>query len=106
MHPLIPTPAATARTRTQCSKFILIKVIPSSFVLKPGFRFILATTIVPNYQPKRTHGHLGRGTRMAVQAGAARVADGFAGLESIAGPDIDAFGGRDRPGGLSYNFGA
>jgi hypothetical protein len=73
--------------------------------LKPGFRFILAT-IAPNYQPKRTYGHLGRGTRMAVQAGAARVADGFAGLESIAGPDIDAFGGQDRPGGLSYNFGA
>src|ERR1017187_2344488 len=104
MHPLIPTPAATARTRTQCSKFILIKVIPSSLsrdsVLSwPLLSFLTTSRNGPTaileearawpFRPVR------RELRMALLV-----------WNRIAGPDIDAFGGRDRPGGLSYNFGA
>ncbi len=69
-----PIPAASARTQTQCFKFILINSHPFVFRLETRIlRFVLAT-IAPNFPPKRTHGYFGKGTPMAGQRDAARVA--------------------------------
>jgi hypothetical protein len=69
-----PIPTASARTQTQCFKFILINSHPFVFRLETRIlRFVLAT-IAPNFSPKRTHGHFGKGTPMAGQRDAARVA--------------------------------